>query len=171
MANEGYAAVTSRRVAAEAGLNRALVHYYFHTMDDLFIALLRYQAEQGLATQAAALKSDQPLWALWDLYRSTQSTAITMEFVALSNHRKVIRAEIAEMVARFRAEELTVLAEAFSRYGVPPGDITPEVAAALLESVSRFLAAEATLGMSDGHTETVAFVEGLIRRLEGDRHP
>jgi AcrR family transcriptional regulator len=28
MASEGYAAVTSRRVAAEAGLNRALVHYY-----------------------------------------------------------------------------------------------------------------------------------------------
>jgi TetR/AcrR family transcriptional regulator len=84
MATEGYAAVTSRRVAAEAGLNRALVHYYFHTMDDLFVALLRHQAEQGLATQAKALKSDQPLWALWDLYRGTDGTAITMEFVALA---------------------------------------------------------------------------------------
>jgi AcrR family transcriptional regulator len=118
MATEGYAAVTSRRVAAEAGLNRALAHYYFHTMDDLFIALLRHQAEQGLATQAKVLKSDQPLWALWDLYR-----------------------------------------------------ISPAVAAALLESVTRFLAAEATLDMFDGHAETVAFVERLIRRLEGDRHP
>jgi TetR/AcrR family transcriptional regulator len=170
MANEGYAAVTSRRVAAEAGLNRALVHYYFQTMDDLFIALLRHRAEQGLATQTEALESDQPLWALWDLYRDNQGTAVTMEFVALANHRKVIRAEIAEVVARFRAQELKVLAEAFGRYGVAPGDITPEVAAALLESVSRFLAAEATLGMSEGHPETVAFVEGLIRRLEGDRH-
>jgi len=171
MAHEGYAAVTSRRVAAEAGLNRALVHYYFHTMDDLFIALFRYRSEQGLATQAKALSSDQPLWALWDLYRDTQGTALTMEFVALSNHRKAIRAEIAETVERFRVEELTVLAEAFSRYGVSPDDMAPAVAANLLESVTRFLAAEATLGMTDGHAETVAFVEGLIRRLEGDRHP
>jgi AcrR family transcriptional regulator len=171
MANEGYAAVTSRRVAEEAGLNRALVHYYFHTMDDLFIALFRRRAEQGLATQAKALQSDQPLWALWDLYRNTEGTPLTMEFVALSNHRKVIRAEISETVERFRAEELKVLTGAFERYGVSPDDISPTVAAILLASVTRFLAAEATLDMSDGHAETLAFVERLIRRLEGDQHP
>jgi AcrR family transcriptional regulator len=171
MANEGYAAVTSRRVAAEAGLNRALVHYYFHTMDDLFIALFRHKADQGLATQAKALQSDQPLWALWDLYRNTEGTALTMEFVALSNHRKAIRAEISETVERFRAEELRVLTDAFERYGVSPDDISPAVAAALLEGVTRFLAAEATLGMLDGHAQTVAFVERLIRRVEGDQHP
>jgi AcrR family transcriptional regulator len=171
MANEGYAAVTSRRVAEEAGLNRALVHYYFHTMDDLFLALFRYRAEQGLAAQAKALGSGQPLWALWDLYRDTEGTALTAEFVALSNHRKAIRAEIATAVEQFRAAELAVLTRAFDRYGVSPEDISPAVAATLLASVTRFLAAEDTLGMSDGHTETVAFVERLIRRLEGDRHP
>jgi AcrR family transcriptional regulator len=171
MANEGYAAVTSRRVADEAGLNRALVHYYFHTMDDLFLALFRHRSEQGLATQAKALKAEQPLWALWDLYRDTQGTALTMEFVALSNHRKAIRAEIAESVEKFRAAELEVLTAAFERYGVASGDLSPRVAASLLESVTRFLAAEATLGMSDGHAETVAFVERLIHRLEGDRRP
>ena len=64
-----------------------------------------------------------------------------------------------------------MLTSAFGRYGVSPDDISPAVAATLLASVTRFLAAEATLGMSDGHTETVAFVERLIRRLEGDRHP
>ena len=32
---EGYAAVTSRRVGARAGLKPQLVHYYFRTMDDL----------------------------------------------------------------------------------------------------------------------------------------
>ncbi len=171
MVNEGYAAVTSRRVAEQAGLNRALVHYYFHTMDDLFLELFRRRAVHGLATQAKALKSAQPLWALWDLYRDTRGTALTMEFMALANHRKAIAAEIAEAVERFRAEELRVLTEAFGRYGVSPDDISPSVAAALLESVTRFLAAEATLGLSDGHVETVAFVERLIRRLEGDRHP
>ena len=36
MRDEGYAAATSRRVAAEAGVKQALVYYYFPTMDDLF---------------------------------------------------------------------------------------------------------------------------------------
>ena len=41
MRDEGYAAVTSRRVAEKAGLKPQLVHYYFRTMDDLFLELYR----------------------------------------------------------------------------------------------------------------------------------
>ena len=41
MLEEGYAAATSRRVAAKAGVKPALVHYYFPSMDDLFLAVLR----------------------------------------------------------------------------------------------------------------------------------
>ena len=33
---EGYAAVTTRRIAAEAGVHAPLLHYYFLTIDDLF---------------------------------------------------------------------------------------------------------------------------------------
>ena len=46
---EGYAAVTSRRVAAKAGLKPQLVHYYFRTMDDLFVAVFRRRADENLA--------------------------------------------------------------------------------------------------------------------------
>lgn len=69
MLEEGYAAVTSRRVAAKAGLKPQLVYYYFRTMDDLFLALFRRRAALGLERQALALASPQPLWALWDLSR------------------------------------------------------------------------------------------------------
>ncbi len=64
MVDEGYAAVTSRRVAAEAGLKPQLVHYYFRTMDDLFVAVVRRGAAQNLERQARALSSPQPLRAL-----------------------------------------------------------------------------------------------------------
>ena len=67
MLEEGYAAVSSRRVASEAGVNVALVYYYFETMDDLFIALFRRGAERSLERQAEVLASPQPLWGLWDL--------------------------------------------------------------------------------------------------------
>jgi TetR/AcrR family transcriptional regulator len=170
MLEEGYAAVTSRRVAAKAGLKPQLVHYYFRTMDDLFLALFRRRADQGLERQARALESEQPLWALWELSRDPAGTALTMEFVALANHRKAIRAEIAASAERFRAEQLSGIREVFERYGIDAEVCTPVAATVLMSSVSRFLVIEQeTLGMSSGHAETVAFVERLLARLEGER--
>ena len=170
MLEDGYAAVTSRRVAARAGLKPQLVHYYFRTMDDLFLALFRRRAEQGVDRQARALASEQPLWALWDLSRDPRGTALTMEFIALANHRKAIRAEIAASAERFRAEQLQGLERALRQYGMDAELCPPIVWTVLLSSISRFLVIEQeTLGMSSGHVETVAFVEGFLTRLEGAR--
>ena len=55
--DEGYAAVTSRRVAEKAGLKPQLVHYYFRTMDDLFLEVFRRYADQGMAAHRQALAS------------------------------------------------------------------------------------------------------------------
>jgi AcrR family transcriptional regulator len=170
MLEEGYAAVTSRRIAARAGLKPQLVHYYFRTMDDLFLALFRRGAEQALERQAQALASEQPLWALWELSRDPRGTALTMEFVALANHRKAIRAEIAASAERFRAEQLAGLGSALERGGIDAEQFPPVVVAVLMSSISRFLVIEhETLGMSSGHAETVAFVEEFLTRLEGPR--
>src|SRR6201989_2752099 len=60
MLEESYAAVSSRRVAAKAGVKPALVHYYFRTMDDLFVAVLRDKAEDNLARQREAIAEAPP---------------------------------------------------------------------------------------------------------------
>ena len=172
MLEEGYAAVTSRRVAAAAGLKPQLVHYYFRTMDDLFLALFRRRAEQGLERQARAFESEQPLWAVWELSRDPRGNALTMEFMALANHRKEIRAELAASAERYRCELREGLATVFERYGVPAEELPPLVCTILLTSLSRVLVIEhETLGMTTGHAETLAFVEGLLHRLEGERRP
>ena len=170
MFEEGYAAVTSRRIAARAELKPQLVHYYFRTMDDLFLALYRRRAQQGLERQARALAAEQPLWALWDLNRDPRGTAMTMEFTALANHRKAIRAELAASAERYRAEQVRGIASVLERYGVGPDELSPVVCSFLITAVTRVLVIEEeTLGMSTGHADTVAFVEDLIRRLEGER--
>src|ERR1700686_4224317 len=86
MLEEGYAAVTSRRLADRAGLKPQLVHYYFRTMDDLFLAVFRRRAEQGLKSQARALESPQPLWALWRLGTALATSLFRMEVGALDHH-------------------------------------------------------------------------------------
>src|SRR5882757_4462143 len=92
---DGYAAVTSRRVADRAGLKPQLVHYYFRTMDEMFIEIFRRLSNQGLEAHAEALKSSQPLWALWEFGIDPAGTRLIMEFTGLANHRKALRAEIA----------------------------------------------------------------------------
>jgi len=171
MLEEGYAAVTSRRVAEKAALKPQLVHYYFRTMDDLFLAAFRRRAEEGLEAQAQALQSPQPLWALWRFSTDPAATAITMEFVALANHRKALKAEIAYYAERFREEQQKALSTVLQRYGKDLGDpvqVPPLVWSVLMTSVSRVLVMEQALGMSAGHAETVEFVERYLHRLEGD---
>jgi AcrR family transcriptional regulator len=170
MLQEGYAAVTSRRVAATAGLKPQLVHYYFRTMDDLFLALYRSRAELGLELHAQAAASDQPLWAYWDLSQDPRGTRLTMEFIALANHRKEIRAEITESAERFRADELKGIEVAFSRYAVDQERYPPLLCTVLMTAISQFLVIEhEILGMTTGHAATVTFVEGLLTELEGPR--
>src|SRR5207244_4143116 len=79
---EGYAAVTSRRVGAEAGLKPQLVHYYFRSMDDLFVEVFRRRAEQNLARFARAVAIDGTLGNLWKLHADPRGAAFTLEFVA-----------------------------------------------------------------------------------------
>lgn len=171
MLEEGYAAVTSRRVAEKAGLKPQLVHYYFRTMDDLFLAAFRRRAEEGLRVHAHALQSPQPLWALWRFSIDPTATAVTMEYVALANHRKALKAEIAYYAERFREEQCKALSTVLERYGPEAADVPPLVWSVLITSVSRVLVMEQALGMSAGHAETVEFVERYLRRLEGDPLP
>jgi AcrR family transcriptional regulator len=171
MLEEGYAAVTSRRLADRAGLKPQLVHYYFRTMEDLFLAVFRRRAEQGLKAQARALESPQPLWALWRLGTDLATSRFMMEFAALANHRKSMRAEIAHYAERFREEQWRTLATALTRYDTDSETMPPIVWSVLFTSLSTVLAMEKGLGMSLGHAETAEVVERYLRRVEGDPLP
>jgi AcrR family transcriptional regulator len=168
---DGYAAVTSRRVADRAGLKPQLVHYYFRTMEDLFLAVFRRRAEEGLGVLATALASPQPLWALWRFSTQAEATRLTMEFMGLANHRKALRAEIVYYAERFRDEQNKAIAAALRRYGVDTSDVPPVVWTVFATSVSQGLVMERALGLSTGHAETFEYCQRWLRRLEGEPPP
>lgn len=169
MLSEGYAAVTSRRVAAEAGVNPGLVYYYFGPMDELFLEVFRRSAARSLDRQAEALASEQPLWALWDLIRDQTKTALNVEFLALGNHRKVVMAEMKEFSARFRRLQFQGLAPILKKYGVDTAQWPPEAVMLLMDAAARFMGEERSYGLNLGHTQAVTVVERLIGELEGKR--
>jgi AcrR family transcriptional regulator len=169
MLEEGYAAVSSRRVAARAGVNVALVYYYFADMDDLFVALFRRGAEGSLERQAKVLSSPQPLWGLWELTHHQSNPALTMEFIALANHRKTIRTEIAGYSRKFRQMQLDTLSSALEHYGLDTIEWPPASLIVMLSGISRFLLIEQAFDIDTGHAGAVALIERHITALEGPR--
>lgn len=166
MLDEGYAAVTSRRVAAQAGLKPQLVHYYFRTMDDLFLALFRRGAERNVERQARALAAPRPLHALWEFASEPRGTTLMMEFAALANHRKAIRDEIAAYAERFRDAQTAALASALDTGGIGADDLPPVALIVLMTGISQVLVMEDALGMTRGHEETLALVDRYLDRIE-----
>jgi AcrR family transcriptional regulator len=170
MLEEGYAAVSSRRIASRAGLPNA-IHYYFETMDDLFIALFWRRAARSLARQEEVLASPQPLWAFWDLLLDRSNGDLNTEFIALANHRKAIRSEIAESSRTFRRGQLAALASVIESSTSSNASRSPEAIVLLLSAVSRYLTTENAFDLDIGHAEVVEFVEHCIREIEGERSP
>ncbi|BCO37153.1 TetR/AcrR family transcriptional regulator [Mycobacterium heckeshornense] len=165
MIEDGYAAATSRRVAAKAGVRPALVHYYFPSMDDLFVAVLRAGAESTLQRQRQALSGDKPLHELWRL-NSTQGAQLMLEFMALANHRKEIRSEIAAYAERYGDMEAAALTKAMRVHGVDMTEFPPAVMSMILTSLARIMLLEQSLGIDRGHEAVQEFVGRYLDRFE-----
>jgi AcrR family transcriptional regulator len=165
MLEEGYAAATSRRVAAKAGVRPALVHYYFPSMDDLFLAVLRDGAETNLERQRQAIADHEPLHALWRV-NSTHGARLFMEFMALANHRKEIRSEIVAYAERFGDIDETAVALAMRAHGVDVEAFPPVVMSMIVTSLARILLLERGLGITRGHAEAEAFIQRYLERFE-----
>ncbi|WP_067856782.1 TetR/AcrR family transcriptional regulator [Nocardia shimofusensis] len=169
MRAEGYAAVSTRRLAARAEANPALVYYYFGNMDNLFVELFRRGAERSYQRQLDALSSRQPLWSLWEAIHDQSHTALTMEFVALANHRKAIRAEIAESSRRFRALQLDIVSRVLADRGPRAAAYTPGALVLLMSGISRLLRMEEAFDLDTAHEDAVALVEDFLHEIEGER--
>jgi hypothetical protein len=92
-----------------------------------------------------------------------------MEFVALANHRKAIRTEIAESSRVFRQAQLSGLARLIETSNASPWLRSPEAVILLLSAVSRFLSTEDAFDLDIGHAAVVEYVEHCIREIEGER--
>jgi TetR/AcrR family transcriptional regulator len=171
MMEEGYAAVTSRRVASRAGLKPQLVHYYFRAMDDLFLALIRRGAERSVEQMAKIIASDQPLHALWQFSSRPEAARLAIEYVALANHRKAISAEMARHAEQLRQLETEMLSRLLADQGVAAGTLPAVSLSLLISGLSRVLVMENALGVRSGHAETLTLIERYLGQLEPGSKP
>ena len=166
MREEGYAAVTSRRVAERAGLNQQTVYYYFQTMDDLLLAAYRRRTQRVQEMIEQAMASERPLHALWQTFSDPFDAALSMEYLALSNHNELIRRETIEFGERSRRIGLDKVAERLEQTTPDEESVAAIGVITAITYIVHLVGFEATLGLRGGHKEVRVLVEWCLRQLE-----
>lgn len=164
---EGSAAVTAGRLAKEVGLGRHIIHYYFGTIDELLVEVIRRAGEEMREEYELLLAAGNPIRAIWN--PTAPVAPLARELVALAARSEIVRSE----VQRYTKLVRTMLTGALENYLQQKGLATNVPPAAIMLSVlsiSQALASEAELGVGDGHQETEELVTGWIEAFEASGH-
>jgi TetR/AcrR family transcriptional regulator len=172
----GHAAISTRRLAAEAGANQGLVHYYFGSMDELFVQVLERFTERLVARQREMYAADVPFIEKWRTAWGFQQedlksgySRIWMELQALSWSRPELRPRVAHVNAEWRAVLREAFTHAAEEYGLDHEEMPVEALVAMTMTFGQGYAIERLEGINDGHDELLDWIERWLEGLEENR--
>jgi AcrR family transcriptional regulator len=135
---DGYANLSTRRVAEAADVPLSQIHYYFGSKQELILAVLAVENERLLARQASMYAGDEPLWRQWDracdfLETDLESgyVRILQEMIAAGWSDTVVATSVRELLAGWFGLLTEVARRVEKRIG-GLGPFSPEEVAALM---------------------------------------
>ncbi len=171
MLEEGYASVSYRALAAKAGVTASLVQYYFPSLDDIFLAAIRRYSDRNLESLQRGLQGrlEDPLHAMWEYSWDEATGALITEFMALGNHRKSIRSEIADVTERMRKLQINALRDKYGPDARLTGDLSLGAVVLLTTGLPKFLNLEEGVGVKTAHDDVIRAFEGYLDAIEPRR--
>lgn len=163
---EGYGALTSRRVADELGVKQRLVYYYFHTMDDLVLETFKRLAARDLERLKAGVSSDRPLHEIWHVFINTTDSRIVSEFMALANRHDELREEVIAFIETSRKIQVRALKKVLTMSGKDISSVSPEAIAFIGSSVALALNRESAIGLTKGHAPVKKMISQFFEGIE-----
>ena len=167
LAEVGYAGVTTRRLAEEAGVNHGLVHYYFGSNENLLVHALERFTGRLIARQRELYAAGVPFADKWRTamhYLVSEDVSyqkIWLELQALAWNNPDIRARLTQVNAEWRA----VLTEAFEQPRRELGIGLPlEALVSLVMTFNLGIIIERLSGIETGHRELLDWIDQWISR-------
>jgi AcrR family transcriptional regulator len=158
----GYAGITTRRLADEAGVNHGLVHYYFGSNENLLVRALERFTERLIERQRELYAADMPFVEKWrTAMRYLVSEDVTYEKVwlelqALAWNNPDLRARLARVNAEWRA----VLTEAFAEpHRELKIDMPLDALVSLVMTFNIGIIVERLGGIEAGHAELLDWID------------
>jgi AcrR family transcriptional regulator len=157
--DEGAGAVTARRLAEQVGLGRHIVHYYFGTIDEVFVAIIREETARAEAVLMEANGADDTVQLLWD--NILFGAPVLLELMQLAIRHPSIALEYKNYTERFRVAMASLLEDYAQSRGIElPG--TPAAVALMLQSVALTIGIERNFDLGMGHKQAeVALLDWL----------
>jgi len=176
LVSEGHAAISTRRLAREAGVNHGLVHYYFGSMEELLVQVLERFTVRLIARQREMYGADEPFierwrtaWRFHEADLAAGYPKIWHELQAMAWNRLELRARLVAVNREWRAVLRAAFARALDQYRagttLPPLDGL----VALVMMLAQGAQAERLLGIEEGHAELLGWIDGWLQSLEGGR--
>jgi len=173
LVSTGYAGISVRRLAEEADANHGLVHYYFGSMEELFLRVLERFTERLIERQRAMYASDAPFIEKWrtamhflDEDIEAGYPKVWFELQAMAwNHP-----DMRERVTRVNEEWREVLTEAFTgaakTYGLDPRRFPVAAMVSLVMTFNVGMMLERMEGITAGHDELLGGIDTWLEELE-----
>jgi len=178
----GHAALSTRAVAAEAGVNQSLIHYYFGTKERLTLAVLERMTQTLIKRQTEMFDSTGTYADKWAqacrFYESDIRSGyvrLLMELSALGISSPAVGEEVRKLRAQWRALLERVVDDALHHFGIL--SVGAEDVAAYLVGFWSGMEMEMVLGVAEEETHywaSLAAFERFLRWLETQRregHP
>jgi AcrR family transcriptional regulator len=167
----GYAGVSTRRLAAEAGVNHGLVHYYFGSIENVLVRVLERFTAELTARQRELYAADVPFLEKWRqamryLVTDTDYQKVWWELQALAWNRPDLRERVAKVDAEWRAVLTEAFAEPHERYGL---EIPLEALVSLVMTFNSGIILERLAGITTGHQELLDWIDAWIDRKEKEQ--
>jgi len=169
----GYAEITTRRVATEAKVNHGLVHYYFGSMEELFVQVLERFTSRLIERQRAMYATDEPFLDKWrtamryletDLASGYQK--VWLELQALAWNRPDLKKRVARVTLRWRRVLSDAFSDAMTAYGIDRRRYPVDAVVSLVMTFNQGLILERHSGVTQGHTSLLKMVERYLAGLE-----
>jgi AcrR family transcriptional regulator len=167
LAGAGYAGITTRRLAKEAGVNHGLVHYYFGSNENLLVHTLERFTARLIIRQRELYAADLPFADKWRtamrylLSEDVSYQKIWLELQALAWNNPDIMARLARVNAEWRA----VLTAAFEQPRRELGIELPlEALVSLVMTFNLGIIIERLGGIQTGHRELLDWIDQWISR-------
>jgi AcrR family transcriptional regulator len=158
----GYAGITTRRLADEAGANHGLVHYYFGSMEHLLVRVLERFTERLIRRQRDMYAQDLPFIDKWRqamrylLAEDVAYEKIWLELHALAWNQPDLRGR----VDRVNAEWRSVLTEAFEQARREHHiEMPTDALVSLVMTFNLGIMVERAAGIEAGHRELLDWID------------
>lgn len=162
---DGYATISTRRLAEEAGANHGLVHYYFGSIENVLVRTLERFTERLVERQRAMYAAEVPFIEKWRtamrflVEEDVRYEKVWLELQALAWNRAELRARLTSVDAQWRS----VLTEAFAQPREELGIEMPlDALVALVVTFNFGVMVERLSGITTGHAALLEWIDHFV---------